>query len=95
MYSLAALTGQTWAHAPQPVHFARSIKRGAWLSVALNRPGPPSRDSTFEWVTMLIFRCRPTSTSLGEMTHIAQSLVGNVLSNCDIKPPTVGDWSTR
>jgi len=28
-----------------------------------------------------ILMCRPTSTSLGEMIHIAQSLVGNVLSS--------------
>ena len=39
-----------------------------------------------------MLRCRPTSTSLGEITHIAQSFVGKVLSSCDITPPIGGGF---
>ncbi len=34
-------------------------------------------------------------TSLGEIIHIAQSLVGNVLSSSLITPPMADDFSTR
>ena len=34
-----------------------------------------------------MLRCRPVSTSLGLMVHMAQSLVGKVLSSCAICPP--------
>lgn len=43
----------------------------------------------------LIFKCRPTSTSLGEIIHMEQSLVGNVLSSSLITPPMAEDFSTR
>ena len=36
---------------------------------------------TSERVSSSMFMCRPTSTSLGERIHMAQSLVGKVLSN--------------
>ena len=39
--------------------------------------------------------CRPTSTSLGEIIHIAQSLVGKVLSNWDMTPPMAELRSTK
>ena len=57
------------------------------MRVAVKWPAAPSRVSSCVFVMISIFRCRPTSTSLGEMTHIAQSLVGNVLSNWAIRPP--------
>jgi len=41
-----------------------------------------------------MFGWRPNSTSLGEMIHIAQSLVGKVLSNSAITPPTPVLFST-
>jgi len=42
-----------------------------------------------------MFKCRPTSTSFGEIIHMAQSLVGNVLSNWDMAPPMEDPFSTR
>ena len=42
-----------------------------------------------------MFKCRPTSTSFGEIIHMAQSLVGKVLSSCDITPPMDGDFSNK
>ena len=39
-----------------------------------------------------MFRCRPTSTSLGEIIHIAHSFVGKVLSSCAITPPIDGSF---
>ncbi len=35
------------------------------------------------------------SISFGERMHIEQSLVGNVLSSWAIRPPMLGDSSTR
>ncbi len=94
-YSLGSGTGQTLAHSPQLVHLAGSMKRGRSRTLALKRPGPPSSDSTSAWVMISMLRCRPTSTSLGEMIHIAQSLVGKVLSNWDIIPPMADCFSTK
>jgi len=48
-----------------------------------------------ERVSNSMFRCRPTSTSLGEIIHIEQSLVGKVLSSWAMAPPMAGDFSTR
>ena len=93
--SSGILTGQTSVQAPQPVHLARSMKRG-WLSrVARRWPGSPSTsfNSVRVWTSMLL--CRPTSTSLGEMIHMAQSLLGKVLSNWAMVPPMAGPFSTR
>ena len=83
------------AHSPQPVHLAVSIKRGRCRTRAVKRPGAPSSARTSAWVMISMLRCRPTSTSLGEMIHMAQSLVGKVLSNCDIRPPTADERSIR
>jgi hypothetical protein len=80
-YSLERVMGQTFAHSPQLVHLERSTNLGFWLTFAVKFPGSPSRSSSSALVRSSMFRCRPTSTSLGEITHIAQSLVGNVLSS--------------
>jgi len=42
-----------------------------------------------------MFGCLPTSTSLGETMHMAQSFVGNVLSRAAIFPPMADAFSTR
>jgi hypothetical protein len=42
-----------------------------------------------------MFGCRSVSMNFGDSMHIEQSLVGKVLSSCDILPPMVGDLSTR
>ena len=55
--------------------------------VAVKLPSAPEIDVTSDRVSSSILMCRPTSTSLGEMIHIEQSLVGNVLSSLDIVPP--------
>ena len=83
------------AHSPQLVHLLMSMKRGRCRTFAVNRPGPPSSDKTSAPVMISTLRCRPTSTSLGEMIHMAQSLVGKVLSSWDINPPIAEDFSTR
>ena len=77
------------------VPFSISTNRGCCCSRAVKRPGPPSSPSSSVPVNNSMFRCRPTSTSFGEIIHIAQSLVGNVLSSCDIRPPMADDFSTR
>jgi hypothetical protein len=82
-------------HSPQLVHLARSMNRGCWRIRAVKRPGSPSSCSSSALVKSSMFRCRPTSTSLGEMIHMAQSLVGKVLSSCDIRPPMAEECSTR
>jgi len=58
-------------------------------------PSSPEMLSTSERVKSSIFICRPTSTSLGEIIHMAQSLVGKVLSSWDIIPPIELDLSVR
>ena len=58
-------------------------------------PGSPSRLLTSLLVMSLMLMFRPTSTSLGEIIHMVQSLVGEVLSRRAINPPMVGDFSTR
>jgi len=87
--------GQTFSHSPQLVHFAGSMKRGFCRILAVKCPGSPSRSRSSVFVRSSMLRCRPTSTSFGEMIHMAQSLVGNVLSSCDIRPPMADDFSTR
>ena len=42
-----------------------------------------------------MFWWRPVSTNFGLMLHIAQSLVGKVLSNCAMCPPIADFSSTR
>ena len=39
--------------------------------------------------------CRPVSTSFGDMMHMAQSLVGKVLSSWAMAPPIAGLLSIR
>ena len=63
--------------------------------VTLKFPLEPSTVSTSAQVIRLMFRCRPTSTSLGEIIHMAQSLVGKVLSNSLMTPPMAGELSTK
>jgi hypothetical protein len=94
-YSLGRRMGQTSAQSPQPVHFAGSMNRGCLWIWTLKRPASPSMDSTWEQVISSILLCRPTSTSTGEMIHIAQSLVGKVLSNWAMTPPMLLDLSSR
>jgi hypothetical protein len=61
----------------------------------LKFPLTPERFSISAHVIRLMFRCRPTSTSLGEIIHMAQSLVGKVLSSSLITPPMADDFSTK
>ena len=85
--SLGVSTGQTLAHSPQEVHFNKSTYLGFSLTFAVKLPSSPSSDRSSVFVNNSMFRCRPTSTSLGEMTHMVQSLVGKVLSSRAIIPP--------
>ena len=39
--------------------------------------------------------CELASIILGARIHMAQSLVGKVLSSCAILPPTLGNFSTK
>jgi hypothetical protein len=39
-------------------------------------PASPSKPTTSDKVWSVIFKCRPHSTNLGEIIHMAQSLVG-------------------
>jgi hypothetical protein len=92
---LTAATGQCLAQSPHPVHASISMYRGFFVSVTLKLPGSPSILLISLSGFRFIFLCRPTSTSLGEITHMVQSLVGKVLSRRAIRPPIVGDFSTR
>ena len=58
-------------------------------------PASPSMAVTEARVRSSMFRCRPTSTSLGEIIHMEQSLVGKVLSSCAMEPPMAGLFSIR
>ena len=58
-------------------------------------PFSPLMVSTSASVMRLMLMCRPTSTSLGEIIHMAHSLVGKVLSSWAMIPPIPGDLSTR
>ena len=93
--SLGISTGQTAVHSPHDVHFNKSTNLGFSFTRAIKFPSSPSSSSRSVFVNNSIFRCRPTSTSLGEITHMVQSLVGNVLSSCAIIPPMANDFSTR
>ena len=42
-----------------------------------------------------MLECEFASIILGARIHMAQSLVGKVLSSCAILPPMLGDFSTR
>jgi len=95
LYTSMALMGQWEAHSPQPVQAWGSMYRGLDLTVTSKLPCSPSTDSISLLVRKSMFMCRPTSTSTGEMIHMAQSLVGKVLSSQDIIPPMYGDCSTK
>ena len=71
------------------------ILRGRLLMMAVKLPGSPSRATTSLLMSSSTFGFLPTSTSLGAMMHMEQSLVGNVLSSCAIVPPIFGFSSTR
>ena len=58
-------------------------------------PASPLISVISERVSSEMFMCRPTSTSLGEIIHMEQSLVGNVLSSWAMVPPMAGVDSTR
>jgi len=58
-------------------------------------PASPDTLWTSESVSSSMFMCRPTSTSFGEIIHMAHSLVGKVLSSWAIVPPMAGEASTR
>ena len=58
-------------------------------------PGSPSAASNSAFVMMSMFGCLSQSTSRGEMVHIAQSFVGNVLSSCAMRPPMPPERSMR
>ena len=88
-------TGQFSMQAPHPVHRSMLMLRARFLTLTLKLPGFPSTASRSAYVINSIFRCRPTSTSLGEMIHMAQSLVGKVLSSWDMTPPMEGLFSRR
>ena len=80
---------------PQPVQMSVLTLRARFLILTLKSPAEPSMDSISAYVMISILRCRPTSTSLGEIIHMVQSLVGNVLSSWDITPPMAAFFSTR
>ncbi len=93
--SFGTSIGQTFVHSPQLVHFERSTYLASWRIFALKFPGSPSNSKISVPVLSSMFKCRPTSTSLGEITHMAQSLVGKVLSSWDMRPPMAEDFSRR
>jgi hypothetical protein len=81
--------------APQPVHFDAITKRGCCLMLTVKFPGCPSTRSTSLKVRISMSLCRPISTRRGAMVHIAQSLVGKVLSSCAMTPPMAGPRSAK
>jgi len=87
--------GHAAAQSPQPVHLLVSTNRARWRSRTVKSPGWPLMLSTSVIVRMSMLRWRPVSTNLGDMMHIAQSLVGNVLSSWAIVPPMAGPESVR
>ena len=93
--SSSVLAGHFSAHSPQAMHLSMSTYLGADFTVAVKSPSSPSRERTSDRVKTSMFSCRPTSTSLGEMIHIEQSLVGKVLSSWAMVPPMAGERSTR
>src|SRR5512137_2459242 len=88
-YSLMIFLGHLVSHTPHPVHFSGSTYRGCCLTLTLKLPGAPSTAITSESVSTSMFRCRPTSTILGEIIHMEQSPVGKVLSSITMVPPMV------
>ncbi len=88
-------TGQLSTQIPQPVQRSARMLRARLRIRTLRSPGGPSTDSRSAYVINSMFGCRPTSTSLGEMIHMAQSWVGKVLSSWAMAPPMEGLLSSR
>ena len=98
--SLGISTGQTWTHSPQLVHFSGSTYRGSLFTVTLKSPASPSTFSISAESNISTLGYPPSPNrrqplSLGEIIHIRQSWVGNIVSNWDITPPMPGFLSTR
>ena len=92
--SLGTFLGHFASQSPHPVHFVGSTYRGAILTLTVKSPAWPETDVTSASVWILMLRCRPTSTILGEIMHMAQSPVGKVLSSITMVPPTeVSFWT--
>src|SRR5271169_1018310 len=89
------VTGHSVVQAPQPVHFDEITKRGCCLIRTVKFPGWPSICSTSLKVRISMSLCLPISTRRGAMVHMAQSLVGKVLSSCAITPPIAALRSDR
>src|SRR4030042_863274 len=79
--------GQCSAHTPQPVHLSSRMYLECFVIVTLKSPAFPSTFLSSAWVRRVMFSCLPVATSFGDTMHIAQSLVGKVLSSCAIVPP--------
>jgi hypothetical protein len=65
------------------------------VMVTLKSPAFPSTFLISPWVTMVMFSCLPVATSFGEIMHMEQSLVGNVLSSWAMVPPMLAPDSSR
>src|SRR3970040_699245 len=88
-------TGQYSKQVVQPVQMSSLTYRGFLFSVTVKPPASPSTRTTSVLVRISMFGCRLHSMNFGDSMHIEQSLVGKVLSGCDIFPPMAGDLSTR
>src|SRR5512137_331493 len=70
--SLGTFLGHFASQSPQPVHFVGSTYRAAFLTLTVKSPDSPETEVTSASVWISMFRCRPTSTILGEIMHMAQ-----------------------
>ena len=68
---------------------------GACARVTVKSPACPFERSHLAVGQDLDIRWRPVSTSFGEIVHMAQSLVGKVLSSWAMCPPMADSFSTR
>src|SRR3970040_2249490 len=88
-------TGQYSKQVVQPVQMSSLMYLGFLFSVTLKSPASPSTRRTSVLVRISTLGCLLHSMSLGDSMHIEQSLVGNVLSSCDILPPMAGVFAFR
>src|SRR4030042_1250251 len=95
LYSSVASTGHFLAQSPQPVHFSGSTLLAFLRRTAVKSPSSPLRSTRSVYVRSSTLGCLPAPTSLGARMHMAQSLVGNVLSSWVMTPPMVGSLSMR
>ncbi len=93
--SSIASTGHFRAHTPQPVHFSSSMYLGCLINITWKFPSSPSTLFISAPIISSMLECLPALTSFGARMHIAQSLVGKVLSSCVMVPPMLGDSSSR